>query len=170
MTDGDTWRPFYVLNYTFFSPYRAASVINSEATDRFRQIRERRLARNMSRRQYLLDRIFNRRHNRESPHRPIDDWAINRRLALQQGSARDPYGMYSGLQKKLAILAFSLIKEALAEHESTATPLNAWHQTKEDQSFLKRYYKILYYKGLQSPKEKSENLKCCGWNRCNRTC
>ena len=67
---------------------------NSEATDRFRQIRERRLARNMSRRQYLLDRIFNRRHNPESPNRPIDDWAINRRLALQQGSARDPYGMY----------------------------------------------------------------------------
>ena len=67
---------------------------NSEATDRFRQIRERRLARNMSRRQYLLDRIFNRRHNPDSPNRPIDDWAINRRLALQQGSARDPYGMY----------------------------------------------------------------------------
>ena len=53
-------------------------------------------------------------------------------------------------KKKLAILAFSLIKEALAEHESIATPLNAWHQTKEDQGFLKRYYMILYYKGLQS--------------------
>ena len=70
--------------------------------DRFRKIRERRLARNMSRRQYLFDRILHRRHaaslntnTSSSSTRPIDDWAINRRLALQNGQARDPYGLRS---------------------------------------------------------------------------
>lgn len=65
------------------------------------QIRERRMQRrNFARRQFLLDRIIKRRletntdsgsANASSNTRPIDEWAINRRLALQQASNQDNY-------------------------------------------------------------------------------
>lgn len=72
-----------------------------EANDRYREIRDRRLQRQMVRRQYLLDRILYRRSGASSSStaatpntsRPIDDWAINRRMALQQLQAPvDPRG------------------------------------------------------------------------------
>ena len=77
--------------------------VEQASYDRFRNIRERRLARNFTRRH--LDRILQRRHlsnlnlspssSSSSPNRPIDDWAINRRIALQHGQARDAYGLRS---------------------------------------------------------------------------
>ena len=79
----------------YANPERSAT---SEANERYREVRERRLARQMARRQLLLDRIINQQNrgqneataSSEARSRPIDEWAIHLRLQQQQNS-RDSY-------------------------------------------------------------------------------